>query len=149
MGASSHHHQDQKHQPVPPHQQPLQPQMPTASSSRLQGLLEASAAKSAAEAASASNSDIPPATDQIKTEIDIKKEKEIQAKGIAPGSFDFEDLKSLDSFKKEVSQEVEVKHVNMHGIRGIELSQLDANHLIKNFGEVLKDKAEIKKNNNA
>ena len=145
--ASSHHHQDQKHQPVPPHQQPLQPQMPTASSSRLQGLLEVSVAKSA-EAAAASNSDIPPNnTDQIKTEIDIKKEKEIQAKGIAPGSFDFEDLKSLDSFKKEVSQEVEVKHVNMHGIRGIELSQLDGNQLIKNFGEVLKEKAEIKKNN--
>merc|ERR1712226_300226 len=133
---ASSHHRDQKNQPVPPHQQPLQPQMPTASSSRLQGLLQASAKSGA----SASNYDAILPTDQIKAEkeLDIKKEMEIeQNKCIAPGSFEFEDVKSLDSFKKEVSQELEVKHVNMHGIRGIELSQLDGNQLVKNFGGVL------------
>ena len=133
---SSSNHLDQKHQRVPPHQQALQPQMPTASSNRLQGLLKA-----------ASNSDVLSNTDQIKVEeLDFKKETEIhQKKGIAPGSFEFEDIKSLDSFKKEISQELEVKHVNMHGIRGIELSQLDGHNLIKNFGDVL-DKADIKNN---
>merc|ERR1711963_765808 len=113
---SSSNHLDQKHQRVPPHQQALQPQMQTASSNWLQGLLKA-----------ASNSDVLSNTDQTKVEeLDFKKETEIHQKnGIAPGSFEFEDIKSLDSFKKEVSQELEVKHVNMHGIRGIELSQLD------------------------
>ena len=92
-------------------------------------------------AVTASDSVIPPTTDQIKTEL--KTEMEIQQnKGIAPGSFEVEDKKSLDSFKKEVSQELELKNVNMHGIRGIELSQLDGNQIIKKFGN-----AEINKNN--
>ena len=94
------------------------------------------------EAKAASNSDILSLTDQIKTELDVKKEMEIQNKGIAQESFELKDVKSLDNFKKEVSPELELKHVNMHGIRGIELSQLDGNHLIKNFGN-----AEINKNN--